>query len=161
MTTETKRKLKSFVISTLIGSSIGYNLGHIASYIIGEIVIAQEQEENTKLINELMQDTDVQVSADASTVINQISSINIDSMYMDALGIDKETLAMAYKKYNDESDSHQYQTLYDEKTDSIKWDEVSRKIYETSKEAEGKSNSSLERTESFSEDYGRCDRGGI
>ena len=97
MTTETKRKLKSFVISTLIGSSIGYNLGHIASYIIGEIVIAQEQEENTKLINELMQDTDVQVSADASTVINQISSINIDSMYMDALGIDKETLAMAYK----------------------------------------------------------------
>lgn len=43
MTTETKRKLKSFVISALIGSSIGYNLGHIASYIIGEIVIAQEQ----------------------------------------------------------------------------------------------------------------------
>ena len=152
MTTETKRKLKSFVISALIGSSIGYNLGHIASYIIGEIVIAQEQEENTKLINELMQDTDVQVSANASTVINQISSINIDSMYMDALGIDKETLAMAYKKYNDESDSHQYQTLYDETTDSIKWDEVSRKIYETSKEAEGKSNSSLGRTESFSEE---------
>ena len=35
---------------------------------------------------------------------------------------------------------------------SIKWEEVSKKIYETSKKTEGKSNISLEKTESFSEE---------
>ena len=152
MTKETKSRLKSFVISALIGSGIGYSLGQSMAYVVQEIIDEKEKTEETKIINELMQDTATLVSENANTVINQISSINIDNMYMEALGISKDNIAMAYKEYNEESDSHEHQTLYDEKADSIKWEEVSKKIYETSKKTEGKSNISLEKTESFSEE---------
>lgn len=152
MTKEAKNKLKSLAISLLLGSSLGCVVGKSAVYAIQEIISLKEEEEGSKVINQLMQDTEVQVSDNANTVINRISSINVDNMYMDALGIDKDNIAMTYKEYIKERNNHKYQSLYDEQTDSIKWEEVSKKIYESSKDVEGSSNSSLGMTESFSEE---------
>lgn len=156
MKKSTKESLKNIISGLTLGIGIGLMVPKYAAifqeYEAKKEAQIQVEEENRRIMDALMQDTNAQVSESAASVIDKISSINVDNSSMEALEITKEQLINAYKSYSDENHQHQYQSLYDEKTDSIKWDEAVKKIYENSQQVALKTEESIFSLETFSEE---------
>ena len=156
MKKSTKESLKNIISGLTIGIGIGLMVPKYAAifqeYEAKKEAQIQVEEENRRIMDALMQDTNAQVSESAASIIDKISSISVDNSSMEALEITKEQLINAYKSYSDENHQHQYQSLYDEKTDSIKWDEAAKKIYENSQQVALKTEESIFSLETFSEE---------
>lgn len=153
-----KKNTKTILRNTVYGLALGLGIGITIpkwTSLFQEYGTEIEQiitNENENIIANLMQETNAEVSKTATNIINEISSVNVDNEGMNALQITKSQLADTYKLYDDEEKKHKYQSLYDEKTDSIKWDEAVDKIYENSqKEVANDPNNELE-LEAFSKE---------
>lgn len=135
MKKSTKESLKNIISGLTLGIGIGLMVPKYAA-IFQEHEAKKEaqiqvEEENRRIMDALMQDTNAQVSESAASIIDKISSISVDNSSMEALEITKEQLINAYKSYSDENHQHQYQSLYDEKQTASNGMRLSKRYMKT------------------------------
>lgn len=150
-----KERIRSIAVGSLIGFSIGSLIPRCISLYENQqeqiVAIEKQMKENNRIMDSIMSDNNTELSKIATNVINNISSINIDNLSTKQLEVTKEQIIAIYKLYNEECHQHQYQTLYDEQNDNIKWEEAAKKIYENSQKV-AKAEETDDKLESFSEE---------
>lgn len=91
----------------------------------------EQQEEGIERLANLALDED-NISEEGKQAIEKISNISIHNSNIDKIAVDENLVLKSLGTLTDNTNTHTYNSLYDEKTNSIKWEDVLNKITENS-----------------------------
>ena len=130
---KSKRYIKTLLVTLALGTGIIAN-PKIANNVMTEQedrleTTTRYEEEQLKKIMPIQEQS---LSLQAKQAIDKISGKTNKSSYLEALEINTQTLLFGYEDVFTHPSSHENIQLYDNETDSIKWEEAIEYIYQNS-----------------------------
>ena len=128
---KSKGYIKALLVTLTLGTGI-FADARIVNNIEEDNRVEITNQYEEEQLNKIIPEQEENLSAIAKKTIAEISSQPNRSKYLESLDINIETLLFGYENMFNPVSTHEYTALYDEKTDSIYWDDVAEYIYKNS-----------------------------